>query len=447
MLSRVSTVGRETLIKYLATFSVFLIAVILRFGLSSRGFHVDIFSNAGWGEWIAENGPLGFYENSVWVYSWPTQPPFISLVYGFTHSLYIWFLELLRWSANTIVTYHLAPGHMVWWFDFVIWFDNPLTTEVWFPYGFLISIKSIPIIADVLIAGVIFWLAKRLKRNPLVWSAVYLFSPFTWYLSSLWGQYGQVAYLFALAAFLLTISLPVLSPLLMAISISLKPTTLIFLPLFMWIFLKRKPKKETLIIGVLLAAFFIYFTIQPFTADNPLLFIKEVLVPKILLKSEFRVSTNSYNFWHILTLDKALSDNTRFLLLPAKVWGYLAFILINIKGFRLLKKLTYKNIFGAMFLISAGSWLFLTNMNERYLFLGVASGLFVCLYKPKLFKYWLIMSLIYWLNLYRQWWFPEFLFPLKNILTAGGGFIGIFISVINIYLYLRMAKNILKPGK
>jgi len=331
---------------------------------------------------------------------------------------------------------------MIWWFDFVIWFDNPLSTEIWFPYGFLISIKSIPILADIVIAAIIYWISKRQKKNPLFWSGVYLFSPFTWYLSSLWGQYGQVAYLFALAAFLLTFSLPTLSPLLMAVSISLKPTTLILTPLLLWIYLKRKPKKEVFILGSLLAVVFVFFTIQPFIVNNPLLFIKEVLIPKILLKAEFRVSTNAYNFWHIFTLDKALSHNTKFLWLPAKVWGYLAFTIINIKSFILLKKLNFKNMFNALFIVSAGSWLFLTNMNERYFFLGVASGLFASLYKPKLFKYWIIMSLIYWLNLYRQWWFPEFLSPLKNALSAKGGFVGMVISAVNVYLYLKMTSII-----
>jgi hypothetical protein len=104
-------------------------------------------------------------------------------------------------------------------------------------------------------------------------------------------------------------------------------------------------------------------------------------------------------------------------------------------------------MFCALFLVGAGSWLFLTSMNERYFFLGVTSGLFVSLYKPKLFKYWFIMSLIYWLNLYRQWWFPEFLSPLKNVLSVNEGFVGVIISAVNVYLYLKMTSIILFRAK
>jgi hypothetical protein len=433
--------------KFLPVFLIFLSAAVLRFAISPIEFHVDMFSNAGWGEWIHKNGPMGFYENSIWVYSWPTQPPLVSLLYGLTSSLYFWTLELLRQSANIIVKYHLAPGHMVWWFNFVIWFDNPLSSEIWFPYGFLISIKSIAIMADIVIAGIIFWLAKKLERNPVIWSAIYLFSPFTWYLSALWGQYDQVAYLFTLSSFMLLIKMPGLSPLLMAISISLKPTTVIFAPLYLWMYLKRKPQVKTIFFGVITSILFTYFTLLVFTSDNLIVFIKEVLIPKIILKSEFRVSTNAYNFWHILTLGKALGHNTRFLFLPAKTWGLMAFALINIKTFMYVKKLNYKNIFISMFVIGAGSWLFMTNMLERYFFAGVVGGLFVTMYQPRLFKYWIIMSLIFWVNLFKGWWFPESFSFLKNAMTVNNGIAGLFLSLANVSVYIIMTRNIFQKEK
>jgi len=437
-------IKKEFIVKSILPVLVFLSALALRFALSPVGFHVDIFSNAGWGEWIGVNGTLGFYTNNIWVYSWPTQPPLVSLTYGFAYNLYIWFLELLRTSANTIVKYHLAPGHMLWWFRFVIWFDNPISTEIWFPYGFLVSIKSIAIIADVAIAGIVYWWAKKLKKNPLVWSAIYLFSPFTWYLSALWGQYDQVAYLFALSSFLLLIKFPVISPILMAISISLKPTTIIFVPLYLFLYFKRKPKVKTIIFGAGISIIVTYLTLRAFTTADLLIFVKEVLIPKIIYKAEFRVSTNAYNFWHIFTLGKALDQNTKFLFVSAKIWGLLAYTLISIKTFMQIKSLNYKTIFNSLFIIGAGSWLFLTNMLDRYFFAGVVGGLFVTMHHPKLFKYWLITSLIFGLNLYRGWWFPESLVFVKHALIDGNGIAGFFLSIANVWIYLIMAKNILR---
>ena len=39
---------------------VFLVSLIFRLVLTPLGFHVDIYSNAGWGQWIYTHGPLGF---------------------------------------------------------------------------------------------------------------------------------------------------------------------------------------------------------------------------------------------------------------------------------------------------------------------------------------------------------------------------------------------------
>ncbi|MFC1649661.1 hypothetical protein ACFL2C_03060 [Patescibacteria group bacterium] len=436
-------IDTKKLINILPIFLVFLVAIMLRFGLSPQGFHVDIFSNAGWGEWIYQNGTLGFYENNVWVYSWPTQPPLVSILYGLSAGLYETVLELLRQSTNFIVRFHLAPGHMVWWFNFVIWFDNPLTLEIPFPVGYLMSIKSIAILADIAITSFVYWIARKEGRRALLWSAVYLFSPFTWYLSALWGQYDGVAYMFALTAFLSLVKLPVFSPLLFAVSVSLKPTTILFLPLFAWVYFKRRPKTKSVVVGIAVSAVFTYLSIKVFAPSDVVIFIREVLVPKILFKSEFRVSTNAYNFWHIFTLDKAIVDNTKFLLLPARVWGIFAYTVLNIIGFKIIKKVSFKNVLCAMFVVGAGSWLFLTGMLDRYYFAGVTTGLFVVLYYPKLFKYWLIASLVFWMNLYRQWWYPEMFEPLKQVLIARSGLVGVFLSLVNVGVYISMARYVL----
>src|SRR3989304_7936565 len=109
-----------------------------------------------------------------------------------------------------------------------------------------------------------------------------------------------------------------------------------------------------------------------------------------------------------------------------------------------IKSLNYKTIFNSLFIIGAGSWLFLTNMLDRYFFAGVVGGLFVTMHHPKLFKYWLITSLIFGLNLYRGWWFPESLGFVKHALIDGNGIAGFFLSIANVWIYLIMAKNILR---
>ena len=62
-------------------------------------------------------------------------------------------------------------------------------------------------------------------------------------------------------------------------------------------------------------------------------------------------------------------------MIPAKIWGYLAFLILNFFAFVWTNKKEYPRVFGAMFIIGTGSTLFLTNMMERYFFAGIVSGL------------------------------------------------------------------------
>lgn len=427
--------------------SIILIAFILRLALAPFAFHVDIFSNAGWGEWIYLYGPRGFYENDVWIYSWPTQLPLANLVYGFASGLYVWFLELFRSSTNIIVAYRLAPSFMVWWFNFVMWFDNAISIEIAFPFGFLLTIKLFAILADIGIAFLVYWFALKLKsEKPFLWAILYLFSPFSWYLSALWGQYDQIGFFLLLLSFIFQKSAPILSPIFFVLSFSIKPTSLIFLPLYFWLYLKHNFKSISFIVGGILSLLILYLSIHVFTSKNVIYYLHETLIPKVFFKSELRVSTNSYNFWHIFTLDKALNHSKRFLFIPANIWGILLFSTVNILAFMKIKKFSYQNLFKAMYIVGAGGWFFLTNMLERYFFAGVVSGLFVSISNPKLLKYWIVTSLVFWLNLYRGWWFPPWMEGLKYLLTSWNGIAGLVISSINLLVFVKMTQVIMKKS-
>jgi len=430
--------------KLLIPLSIFLVAFLFRLFLTPQTHHVDIFSNSHWGEWIAANGSKGFYEARDWVYSWPTQPPLMSLIYGFDHKLYEFFLETLRDSANIIVKYHLAPGHMIWWFNFVIWFDNPLTSEIWFPVGYLSTIKLLPILADLGIAAFIFFLARKIKvKKPILWPFLYLFSPFSWYLSALWGQYDQVGFFFLLLAFyLLSKRKLILSPFLLSLSIGIKPTSLIFIPLYLFLYFKNKPNIREFFLGILLVGIVQYLSTKAFTDQNIITYTRETLIPIIFYKSDFRISTNSFNFWHIFTRDKIFGHNEVLFLLPTRIWGLLIFGVLNIIAISKIKVKKFKTVVFGMFIIGFGGWLYLTNMLERYAFAGVVSGLLLSIYFPKLLKYWFILSIIYWINLFRGWWYPETLLILKNFLTVNKGVFEVVLALLNVIFYLAIVQKV-----
>jgi Gpi18-like mannosyltransferase len=419
---------------------VFLIALIWRLVISPLGFHDDLMVNTAWGEWIYKNGPLGFYQVQGWIYSSPTQPPLISLLYGFNLYLY----ERLQWLFTNIgviiATYRLIPTKMMWFFDFTKWFGMVLYSESALRMGALVSMKLIAILADMLIATVIYFLIRNKdQQKALIWSAIYLFSPFSWYLSALWGQYDQLSFLFLVLAFIAILyKRHLLAPILLVFSFEFKPTSLIFVPFFAWLYLKQKPGWKNILMTAVICLLLTILSIKFFTNDNILVFIQNELIPKIFFKSEFRVSTNSFNFWRILTGDQALNQNTLFFWIPAKIWGWGVFILLNFCVLKSSKKNNLETIFQGLSIIGIGSWLFLTNMLDRYVFAGITALLIWSALEYKLFKYWLILSLIFWLNLFNHWWFPTNLAWLRQILSWQDDLITRLLSLIFVLIYIKI---------
>ena len=419
-------------------FLIFLLALIFRLLIFPSAFHDDIYSIAGWGQRLGEKGALTFYQENQWVYSWPTQPPLVNLVYGFCWHFYLFLLEAMRSLANTIVAYHLAPGKMVWFFNYLIWFDKAIHPVIPFPNGFVFSIKFLAIVSDLLLGWLIYYFAKSSRaRHPLLWPSLYLFSPFSWYISALWGQYDQISYLFLLLSFILLLRYPSLAAIPLSISLGLKPTSAIFIPFSLWILWQKRPNLPRLFLGGLVALLFTFWTIRQFSHDNPVVFLQYVLIPKIIFKSEFRATNNSYNFWHIFTGDIGHNQNDIFFLFSYKIWGLVLFSFINFFAFRLNRRPTPKSLFTGLYLIGTGSWLFLTNMLERYQFAGVVSGLLLCLYYPSFLKFWLINSFLFFLNLHRGWYYPSWL-HLKPFLSSGHLISGLWLSLINLFIFLKL---------
>lgn len=421
----------------ISIFIVFLLGLILRLVLSPLAFHDDLIVNAGWGEWIYKNGSRGFYENNTWTYSWPTQPPLISIIYGFNYFIYEQTRDLFVNLSLFIAIHRLGAGHLLWWFDFVKWFGTNLYFPTHFLTGFLISMKFLAILSDLIIAGIVYVLAKKLGKMAILFAVIYLFSPFSFYISSLWGQYDQLSFLFLLISFLLLEKkLLILAPVFLLISLNIKPTSLIFIPIFLWVYFRQRPSPKIIFLVLVLGVIISLISLLAFAGNNIVDFVRFDLVPRIVFKAEFRVSTNAFNFWHILIGNQALNQNIPFIFVPAKVWGFLAFIFLNILAIRQFKNINLQSIFKAMFIVGMGSWLFMTNMLDRYVFAGVVCLLLLSIMNIKLLKYFFAASLIFWLNLYNGWWFPVQFDILRMILNWQDGFITRALSLVNTGLFI-----------
>ena len=274
---------------------------------------------------------------------------------------------------------------------------------------------------------------------------------FSWYLSALWGQYDQVGLLLAMAAFVLVgKKAEILAPTLLTAAILIKPTSLILLPFFGYWYLRKGNKFDLLkITGMVLPLIFFWITTSPYTYKNPFIFARYDLTRIIFEKSAPRVSVNAFNFWRIFIGDTAQNPNMLFLFIPTSVWSIAAFLGLNLLAvYRSeIDKDSQSRLWEYLFVISAGSWLFMTGMLERYLFAGIVFGLVAVVNHPKLVKLWLVMSLIFWLNLFYHWWLPSTLSSLKNLLLFDNSLFTRLLAVLNTGLYITIAISLMRLSK
>ncbi len=419
-----------------------ILAILIRLWVAPRYVHVDLLSNAGWGEWINNNGTINFYNNKEWTFSWPTQPPLVNLIYGWciasSKDIIIWIYKfgfLLRKFGVDIRHYS----------EIVSTFDSIISPEIPFKFVNIFSIKLWPIIADGLIAGIILLLAKNYKlKYFFIYPIIFLLSPFSIYVSGYWGQYDSVSFLFLLLAFGSLGKYGWWSPLLFTLSMGIKPTSAIFLPFYIYLmFINRIQWKKYLVGGILAMIINLYF-LKIFDYGNNLIdFIFNKLWKIIVNKTEFRVTTNSLNFWYIFYGDKPVNHDSLFLLAPHKYWGMLAIIITNLTAIKIFK-IDKNKLFLSLFVVGMGSWLFGTNMLERYLYAGIVFGLIATIYQKWMCKFWPILSLLFLINLYKRWWQPEWMGIVRNVFENYWWFGRILIPVMLITIFIIITVKALK---
>lgn len=417
---------------------IILVAIIARICLTPLAFHGDIITQAGWGKWIFDHGIRGFYENNIWIYGWPNQPPIISWLYGMGFKIYDWLYTGFIVGGSFIANHHLGAGHLRWFYSFVEWWGNAKYIDTPFKIGELISMKIWSIGGDAILAYMIY----KITKSKLA-ATVFLISPFTWYESAIWGQHDQLGLIFLLLSFWLVGKEKYiwLSPIMMAISILIKPTAFIFGPLLAWMAIRDKRTIGQMIIGgimALLGYFLLVWLISPVNFWQFNLNLQR----QMFAKGEMWTWVNTFNFWRITT--GHLTDYRETLLwISLKNWGYILFGVINLLAFKINQKRDWNGTLKAIFIVGFGGWMFMVTMHERYLFSAIAVGLILAFKNKKLFKHWVVLSLIFWISLYNGWWYPENIEWLKNVLTWGDFFDGPIpklLAIINLSLMLIMIR-------
>jgi len=427
--------------KHRLLISLFFIAFIFRLAISPLSTHGDLTTQAEWGGWMYKNGPMGLYDWNQWISGyWPNHPPLISLVYLWAYQFHSFLMMCFSNLGNFIALNRLAPTKFLWFFAFTKWFGEAHFENSYFLKGIVLCIKFPMIIADIIIALIVYYLCKKNHVDWKKYVLAFLFLPFSWYLSALWGQSDQLSFIFLILSFILLNGSKKswLSPLLFAISINLKPTGLILVPLYLWIWFRQRQSIMKLFFGGTIAILFTVFIVSLFTSKPPINYIFHELYTRIFLTLKPIITVDSLNFWRLFVSGKDAAITDDLVIQKITILGYIAYFFVSIVSFSVVKYKKIQSIFASLFISAFGGWLFLTSMHERYLFIGIASLLLLSIYRSKYFPYFIVLSTIYLIGMYLV--FPAIPIPF---LENNQIFSWLF-SLVNILTYLVLTRQILK---
>ena len=414
-----------------------ILGLLIRFLLISLDYSFDLNNHLSWAQDLVNRGFPGFYETvSKEVYSslYPNYPPLIlDIFYGF-YQLKKPIVDLFWW-----LNLHLPifPSKVMYFLE---------------KREFLLVLMKLPaIIFDIAIFYLLYLFAKKVnpkrKNNKLLVALFILFNPIFIYLSSLWGQVESVNLFFIFASLYLLVysRQAVASLILFALSLLVKPTGLIFLPVYLVYFFKKFGSKK-LLLSVVAANVAFFLVYLPFYKTGniflfPYMSYWQKVVDALALSY---VSNSAFNFWSILPALNGVRDQSLFLnFISYRVLGLVivgVFYVLIIKRFlaplRGARNDTgpEKRFYHSLFLTAYAFIMFSTRMHERY-FVYLLPLLFLIAIKEKRYFFWLMaMSVLVFANVYYAWSIPynDFILGLKNSLTVA------VLSFINLLVFFKL---------
>jgi hypothetical protein len=157
-------------------------------------------------------------------------------------------------------------------------------------------------------------------------------------------------------------------------------------------------------------------------------------------------TANAFNFWGVVTGLELNSHFNKFLLLSYQNWGYILFAIFSLPLLYTFSKSKKKEtLWWTLALISFSSFIFLTNMHERYLYPLFPPLTLLVAKNKKLLPLYITISLISLLNLYNLWWTPK-IDILVQILTTNQKILPRLLSVILTVSYLYLFKYFFKTN-
>lgn len=271
---------------------------------------------------------------------------------------------------------------------YILWIIGKLTSVDALSNNMTIIIKLPSVLADMITSFLLFKLAKKYVSSDIavLIAGFYLFNPAILINSTVWGQVDSFFTMLIVAAILLLSEDRVsLSTLVFAMAILMKPQGIIFAPVILFEFIRRKNilvfirSVFVALLGVLIIALPFEIAYGPMWIIN--LYLKTV--------GEYPyASVNAFNFYSLLGLNYVNDSNIGFIF-SYHLWGLIAIALITLfSGFIYLKSKNSKFASVTALMLITGVFNFSSRMHERYLFPAIALAIIAYIYlKDKRFIY------------------------------------------------------------
>src|SRR4030043_1420538 len=405
-------------------------ALLIRIVFAFVVWHPDVNNHVDWGIRFWEYGFKGFYDpdSNVWSYTWPNQPPgtiyIFALLKRVNDNIFNFF-----WNINIKIP--AFPS------DIIFYLEDHL-----FPA--LLKLPSI--IADFGIAYLIYK-SVRMKKYAKTGALLWLLNPVIWYNSSVWGQTDSIISFFVFLSFyLLFKNKPVLSVLSFAISLYIKASLLIFVPIYILYFLKNKYPLTTYLKSIILSFTLIILLSIPFTDKNPVVWLYYLYQGKVFVQQLQVITANAFNIWATIASIHERPQSLMLGPLTYQMWGIIAFIIsyLAIAYFTLKSKVN--NIYLSLSMIAISSFMLLTNMHERYLYPFFPFFTVLAVANRKYMKVYIILSLINLLNLYNFWWVPKISIVI-SFLSFGDRLFPRVLGFLGFFLYIYLFRDFLRQEK
>ncbi len=417
--------------KYLPLALLLTLGFLLRVVFAHLNQSGDLFVFLEWGRKFWEYGGKNYYFGSenVWKYAPPNYPPLSMLLFGGLD----WLFQHKYVLAHLHNLIRIPPA------AFIVYF---------YKYGDIFLIKLPSILADLGIGLIIYRLVGNLgggKKKALIGAGLYLLNPISIFISSIWGQTDSLVAFFGLLAFVFLyykkahLSIPLLF-----VSLYLKPSWATLIPFYLFALYIYRPKlKQILMGGVISLVIFLLATV-PFADRNPFAYATHLTTERLWYgaKGTGRASVSAFNFHSLFFKIDRDYRNVRLAGIKSDTWGLIFYLALNFLAFKYFSK--NKKLFGlisSIFIISTGSFLFLTNMLERYFYPALPSMVVMMVISPRVTLEIAISNLLLFANLIWSFYrrrFDEIDHPFTN-----NNFLLIrLLSLLNLLIFFRVLKNL-----